>query len=144
MNNQNLMPPWKPGQSGNPKGRPKNRVPKQLAVLFSQKTAKKMDGLTELEIKTWDVQMLSMDASQLKTLIQWDKAPAYVKANAIAILFDMRNGKTTTVDKLREKIFGKDTQRMELTGAGGKDLIPARVLTKAEAADLLQSLDKDY
>ena len=35
----------------------------------------------------------------------------------------MKNGKTTALDKLRERQYGKPTQRMELTGKDGGDLI---------------------
>ena len=60
------------------------------------------------------------------------------------ILSDMKNGKTTTLDKLRERQYGKPTQRMELTGKDGGDLIPARTLTKEEAAELFKTLNEKY
>lgn len=44
------------------------------------------------------------------------------------------------------KTLGKDrgyVERGELTGKGGKDLIPARTLTKAEAKELLNELEND-
>lgn len=56
----------------------------------------------------------------------------------------MKNGKTTTLDKLRERQYGKPTQRMELTGKDGGDLIPARTLTKEEAAELFKTLNEKY
>lgn len=85
-----------------------------------------------------------MSANDLKLLAKWDEAPAYPKGLAIAVLNDMKNGKTTTLDKLRERQYGKPTQRMEVTGKDGGDLIPARTLSKEEAAELLKSLNEKY
>ena len=62
----------------------------------------------------------------------------------MAILFDTKHGKTTTIDKLRERQYGKTVQKVELTGKDGADLIPARILTKDEIGDLLSQLEKDY
>lgn len=136
---------FKPGQSGNPKGRPKSSVPEQLVKIFGSKArAKKFYSLSSVEIDEWEVAILSFSANDLKLLAKWDAAPAYPKGLAIAVLSDMKNGKTTTLDKLRERQYGKPTQRMELTGKDGGDLIPARTLTKEEAADLLQSLNEKY
>lgn len=136
---------FKPGQSGNPKGRPKSRVPEQLVKIFGSKArAKKFYSLSSVEIDEWEAAILSFSTNDLKLLAKWDAAPAYPKGLAIAVLSDMKNGKTTTLDKLRERQYGKPTQRMELTGKDGGDLIPARTLTKEEAADLLQSLNEKY
>ena len=63
---------------------------------------------------------------------------------AIAVLSDMKNGKTTTLDKLRERQYGKPTQRMEVTGKDGAELIPARTLTKEEAQQLFKDLQENY
>lgn len=136
---------FKPGQSGNPKGRPKSRVPEQLVKIFGSKArAKKFYSLSSVEIDEWEAAILSFSTNDLKLLAKWDAAPAYPKGLAIAVLSDMKNGKTTTLDKLRERQYGKPTQRMELTGKDGGDLIPARTLTKEEAADLLNSLNEKY
>ena len=136
---------FKPGQSGNPAGRPKSRVPAQLVKIFGSKArAKKFYSLTATEIDEWEAAVLTFSASDLKLLAKWEEAPAYPKGLAIAILNDMKNGKTTTLDKLRERQYGKPTQRMEVTGKDGADFIPARVLTKDEQADLFNQLNEKY
>ena len=143
-NEQNLRP-FKPGQSGNPKGRPKSRVPEQLVKIFGSKArAKKFYSLSAVEIDEWEAAILTFSANDLKLLAKWEDAPAYPKGLAIAVLSDMKNGKTTTLDKLRERQYGKPTQRMEVTGKDGGDLIPARTLTKEEAADLIKALNEKY
>lgn len=45
-NTQNLMPPWKPGQSGNPNGRPKKV--RELASIAEEHSEKAMRKLAKL------------------------------------------------------------------------------------------------
>ena len=145
-NPENIRPhQFKPGQSGNPKGRPKSRVPEQLVKIFGSKAkAKKFYSLSAVEIDEWEAAILTFSVNDLKLLAKWEEAPVYPKGLAVAVLSDMKNGKTTTLDKLRERQYGKPTQRMELTGKDGGDLIPARTLTKEEAADLFKTLNEKY
>lgn len=140
----NLRPPFKKGQSGNPKGRPPNRVPEQLVKIMGKVQAKKFYKLSAVEINEWEAAILTMNANQLKLLAQWDEANAYPKGLAISILTDMKNGNTKTLDKLRERVVGRPTQRMEITGRDGADFMPARVLTKKEAKELLDGLEEEY
>ena len=120
---------FKKGQSGNPKGRPPSRVPEQLVKIMGKVQAKKFYKLSAVEITEWEAALLTMNANQLKLLAQWDEANAYPKGLAISILTDMKNGNTKTLDKLRERVIGRPTQRMEITGRDGADFMPARVLT---------------
>ena len=140
----NLRPPFKKGQSGNPKGRPPSRVPEQLVKIMGKVQAKKFYKLSAVEITEWEAALLTMNANQLKLLGQWDEANAYPKGLAISILTDMKNGNTKTLDKLRERVIGRPTQRMEITGRDGADFMPARVLTKQEAKELLDGLENEY
>ena len=135
---------FKKGQSGNPKGRPPNRVPEQLVKIMGKVQAKKFYKLSAVEITEWEAALLTMNANQLKLLAQWDEANAYPKGLAISILTDMKNGNTKTLDKLRERVVGRPTQRMEITGRDGADFMPARVLTKKEAKELLDGLENEY
>lgn len=135
---------FKKGQSGNPKGRPPSRVPEQLVKIMGKVQAKKFYKLSAAEITEWESALLTMNANQLKLLAQWDEANAYPKGLAISILTDMKNGNTKTLDKLRERVLGRPTQRMEITGRDGADFMPARVLTKKEAKELLDGLEEEY
>lgn len=140
----NLRPPFKKGQSGNPKGRPPSRVPEQLVKIMGKVQAKKFYKLSAVEITEWEAALLAMNASQLKLLAQWDEANAYPKGLAISVLMDMKSGNTKTLDKLRERVIGRPTQRMEITGKDGSEFMPARVLTKKEAKELLDGLEEEY
>jgi len=142
--NTSGLRPWKPGQSGNPNGRPRNMVPAQISRILGKKQAKKLYKLTDAEISEWESILLTMTASQLKLLAQWDEANAYPKGLAISILTDMKNGNTRTLDKLRERVIGKPYERIEITGKDGTELLPPRVLTKQEAKELLEGLENDY
>jgi hypothetical protein len=143
-NTKGLKPPFKKGESGNLNGRPKSRVPKALKVVLGKEKAKKFYHLNEVEINDWENAVLTMTANELKALASWDDANSYAKGLAISILFDMKSGNTKTLDKLRERQFGKAVQKVELTGANGMDLMPARVLSKEEVKDFLHELKNEY
>lgn len=116
---------FKPGQSGNPNGRPRNRVYNEwLPLSIGRKRARQTKALTREEIDAWEQYMLVALVSELQALVKWDDCPSYAKGLAMAILVDTKNGRTTTVDKLRERQYGKEPARYELTGAGGEPLNP--------------------
>ncbi|KAA6303147.1 MAG: hypothetical protein EZS26_000750 [Candidatus Ordinivivax streblomastigis] len=139
-----LKPPFKKGESGNPEGRPKSRVPDALKIVLGKKKAKKFYQLNEIEVNEWEAAVLTMTANELKTLASWEDANSYAKGLAISILFDMKSGNTKTLDKLRERQYGKAVQKVELTGKDGADLMPARVLSKSEAKELLEGLNNEF
>jgi hypothetical protein len=115
---------FRKGQSGNPNGRPKSRVPDALKVILGKNKAKKFYRLSEMEINEWESAILTMTVNELKVLAGWEDANSYAKGLAISVLFDMKNGNTKTLDKLRERQFGKAVQKVELTGADGRPLNP--------------------
>ena len=140
----NLRPPFKPGQSGNPNGRPKNRVPEQLAKVMGKAQAKKIFKLNNLELEEWDAILLTLTVNQLKLLAQWDEASAYPKGLAISILYDMKNRTTKTIDKLRDRVRERLTQRIEITGRDGKDLVTDPIMIEIiDSRDKVDAKDTD-
>lgn len=140
----NLRPPFKPGQSGNPKGRPPSRVPEQLVKIMGKAQAKKFYKLSAVEIREWDAVLITMNVSQLKLLAQWDGANAYPKGYAISMLTDMKNGNTKTLDKLRERVIEHPTQRIEITGRDGKDLMTDPIMIEIiDSRDKVDAKDTD-
>jgi len=91
-------------------------VPAQLAKVMGKSQAKKIFKLNNPELEEWEATLLTLNANQLKLLAQWEEASAYPKGLAISILYDMKNGNTKTLEKLRERIGGKPSQRLELSG----------------------------
>lgn len=139
---KNLKPPWKKGQSGNPNGRqPNTSVREWLAEIIGEEEAEKLlaatkkkgrgkvkdsDGelmpLTKAERDKADRMIPKLSPSILKAIIKNGNTPVYVAGRAVGVLFGLQEGKTDTLDKMEERQFGKDAQRIELTGADGESL----------------------
>lgn len=143
-NINNLKEPWKPGQSGNPKGRPKNRVINEwLPECFGRKRTKQIKALSQVEVDAWEQLLITLTAPELQVIAKWDGSPAYAKNIALSMLFDMKNGRTATIDRLRERQYGKPIQKVELTGKDGSNLIPQK-LSVDEAKELISKLEDEY
>ncbi len=143
-NTSGLRPAWQQGTSGNPKGRPRSRVDGFKVQLMGKANAKKFYGITPFELSEWYETLITLTFSELKALEQNEETPALIKNYIRAIITDMNAGRTSTVDKIVERLYGKAIQRVEHTGADGSDLMPARTLTKDEAKELFNDLEKDY
>jgi hypothetical protein len=146
-NTSGLKPPFKKGESGNPKGRPASRVPAALKIVLGRKKAQKFYQLNETEINEWEAAVLTMTTTELKALASWEDANSYPKGLAISILFDMKNGNTKTIDKLRERQFGKAIQKVELTGADGRPFnnepISIEIIDKREDVRINDNTDNE-
>lgn len=144
-NPENIEPyKFKKGKSGNPNGRPPNRVPKTLAKVMPKTKAKKFAGLSNDEINDWEAALLTMQLDEIQNLAKEAEAPMYVRGLAMAILVETKNGVSKTLERIREHVYGQAKRTYELTGANGSDLVPARVLTKEEAKELLEGLEKEF
>lgn len=79
-----------------------------LSVLLSPGRVKELrNELTDDEISTIEKNSLLFHLSELQVVAKSEEAPAYMKALAMAILVEMKEGKTTTIEKLRDRQYGK-------------------------------------
>lgn len=132
---------FKKGQCGNPKGRPKNRINSLLKEILPKSKMKQLkQELTKDEVNTIEKQVLQLELSDLQLVAKADSTPAYLKALAMAIIIEMKNGKTSTVDKLRDRQYGAINQKMDVTG----DLSFANLLIHSgqEEPNPLQELEE--
>lgn len=136
---------WKPGQSGNPKGRKKKTVDEIMVATLKLKSRKELqEGLSKTDVDNWEETLMSASSDVITILAQDASIPVYARAIARAIATDLKNGKTTTLDRLRDRRFGKLSQRVELTGKDGAELVQPRRLTKEEAKELIQNMENEY
>lgn len=68
--------------------------------------------------------LLSADKEYIMQISKNENVPVSLLCIIKAIKTDIEEGTTKTVDSLLDRLYGR---RMELTGADGKDLIPAKI-----------------
>lgn len=134
---------WEKGRSGNPRGRPKNRVKALLKKMLSVSKLKKSEALSLEEINTIERSILAIELSDLQLLAKADETPAYAKTLAMAAIIDMKNGKTTTMDRLMDRQYGKPQQRVDIT-TNGKSIEQGAPLTREEQNAYLKKLEEEY
>ncbi len=138
---------WKSGQSGNPKGfnqigREKNRINDFVKKVIGTSKERVIEtvGMSAAEIDAIEQRMLSVSLSEAQIIGKDDNTPLYMKNLALAIIIDMKNGKTDTVDKLRERQYGKAKQQIELTGKNGQPLVKDPLII--EVIDKRENVEK--
>ncbi len=95
----NLLPPWKPGQSGNPSGRPKRKpISDRYAILADMKMP-----------------------DEMRRKLQMPEGSTFGDAVAFRIFMGALKGAPASAREIREAIEGKAAQRIDVT-SGGKTL----------------------
>ena len=133
---------FQPGQSGNPAGRKKDRVKALLKEVLSKASLRKATALTNFEIDTIEQTVLALELPDLQLIAKYDKTPAYMKTLAMAMIIDMKNGQTKTVDLLRSRQYGTPKQNIDVTTAGAP--LNQTSLTQEQAKQLIADLEEDY
>ena len=110
---------------------------KYFAKLAKKSLVKKLEGYTEKEEKIVYVDSGKPDAEgktkpKIKEKTITDK---HYQPDTTAIIFTLCNA---------EPENWKNRQNTEVTGKDGKDLIPARILTKQEAQEYLKKLEDEF
>jgi hypothetical protein len=89
---QNLRPPWKPGESGNPSGRPKNRPISDLYAEFAQRPV----------------------PEKLRRRLGLAKGATFAEAQTVILFIAAGNGDVRAAREIREGIEGKANERSEI------------------------------
>ena len=129
---------WQKGQSGNPNGRPKNRIPQLLSDYIGKKKAEKVEGLNHFEIDTIETMVLTLGHKELNALIKGDDVPMYLKGLALAALHDAKNGRTKTIDLLRDRQYGAVRKEVDVTSNGQS----VSSMTPKEAKEMLKQIEE--
>lgn len=96
---------FRKGQSGNPTGRPRSRIKSLLSELSGCPLL--FRPLRNHELAEIDAALLTMSTEQLAKAANDTTIPAIMRAKAIAILRDMREGKMTAIAQIQERVAGK-------------------------------------
>lgn len=137
---ENLTNTWKPGQSGNKSGRPRSRSREILEGCLTVKQVKENTMLDDKEIAAIEQIIMSLDLAALQAIAKSDKAPAYMITLARAAMWDMKNGKTQTMNLLRDRQFGAVKKQVDVT-TNGESMVP-QSMTPDEAKDLLKRIEE--
>ena len=84
--------------------------------------------------------LLSCNKTEFEAMSRNADLPISILSQIIAIAEDLKNKKTDTVDKISDRLYGKSVQPMELTGAGGKPLVPSGPMSRKAYEELLTKL----
>lgn len=106
MGIENLKP-FKKGQSGNPKGRPKKYV---LSL--------KQEGYKMTEINDTIQAMVGMNVDELKKVYENDKATILEKTVAAALRKGLQKGDLANIETLMNRIYGKPKEKVDITTNG--------------------------
>ena len=109
MPRHKVEPRWKPGESGNPKGRPKKPVLQM-----------KVEGYKLAEINDTIQAMCSMDLSQLKQIWDNPKATVLEKTIAAALRKSIEKGNLDSIETLMNRVYGKPNEKLDITTGGDK------------------------
>jgi hypothetical protein len=104
-----IEPRWKPGESGNPKGRPKKPVLQM-----------KVEGYKLAEINDTIQMMCSMTADELKKIWDNPKSTILERTIASALKKSIEKGNLDSVETLLNRVYGKPKEKMDITTAGEK------------------------
>lgn len=114
--NDNLLPPWKKGQSGNPNGRPKNIENILKDHFLEEHNLKLTKGQTQDIIKT----ILGKTRTELVELAKNDDLPFWIALIANKAQRDFQKGSIHILDVLFDRVYGKPKEEVEQTVNGGK------------------------
>ena len=131
---------FKRGQVANPNGRPVNRVLNTLSKALTKTRAEEL-SMTKAEVEEWEGKLITLCLEDLKKICKDPDAPTYAVNVAMAIITDIKNGRTITIDKLRDRRYGKVSDKLEITGKDGAELFKGIEVSDEQKNRLRQILN---
>lgn len=86
--------------------------------------------------------LLEQPLDNLKKLADSKNTPIWIVGVVRSVVKDANAGRTTTLDSLFDRLFGKASQ--PLTGKDGETLFPPRTLTPQEAKEYGLKIEEEY
>jgi len=130
---------WKPGESGNPNGRPRN----VLRNLCAEMNIDIREAVPLAEKVQFINRMLEMTLKQLKDIAGDVRAPAWMVMVASAIRSDISAGRMTTLEALLDRVHGRPTQAINLMSwSNDEKAKELEDFTDAEIVEELERLDQ--
>jgi hypothetical protein len=113
MANEENLKSWKPGQSGNPNGRPR----KTISSVNKELEERGVTVTSTNDIKDCFLRLINLSTDELESICDDDKQPAMIVIVAEAIL----SGKGfDVIEKILDRAIGKAEQKTDITTAGEK------------------------
>jgi len=84
--------------------------------------------------------ILFCNKSQLEAMARNSDLPVAIVCQIKAIVTDIANGRTETVDKLFDRLYGKSMQPVELSGVSGRPLISNTPMSRKAYEELYNRL----
>lgn len=126
------------------KRQPKNRTgrkPSRMNAFIKQYNLENPEEIISREDANKLLQyILSCNKVQFEALSRNGDLPVSILAQIFSIAEDLKNKKTDTIDRITDRLYGKTTQPMELTGAKGTPLIPSGPMSRKDYEKLLLKL----
>lgn len=105
MSNETNLKFWKPGESGNPAGRPKKFT-----------TLLKEQGYKMQEINDTISAMLTMNIEELKQIFEDENATILEKTIANALVRGLKKGSLYQIETLLSRTYGKPREQIGIEG----------------------------
>jgi len=117
-NAKDNLTPFKSGQSGNPKGRPKKMISK-LSEITGQDYGIQLTKNDLHQIIQWVIEKTESEIVLIKDNIE---SPFFIKTICMALLEDHKNGRISTIKEIFDRVLGKPTQENVFSGDSNKPI----------------------
>jgi len=123
-------------QPKNP-GRKPSRFEQLVAAFRLEDTTRQISKADVLRLMAY---LLSCTKTEIEVMLRNPELPFAIVGQIRAMITDVQNGKTDTIDKIFDRVYGKATTPMEITGAGGSPLIPDKPMSRKDYVKLLNDM----